>query len=250
MFGALTAADPDEFIEEDIEATPTGFEVGVSEGIVADLTPAYDAAIKRLREQRGGLSAKERLGALLVGFGQPTRHGKWQESLGNASQMLFQQSLARRKEDEDRRSQLEKLMSAREVAKIRANATTEAARIRAEKAAAASGEGSPIVAALGRKPNADEVKRIGYAQRLWPELPPQEIAKMLYHPKVEVFMLRPSVVSGAASQGFDVDAALGTLGQGVGAPTLNEFLIEARKANPGVGDADLTAYYNKKYGEE
>jgi hypothetical protein len=32
------------------------------------------------------------------------------------------------------------------------------------------------------------------------------------------------------------------------APSLNEFLVAARKSNPGVPDADLTAYYNKKYG--
>ena len=135
MFGALTAADPtDEFLEEDIEESPTGFEVGVSEGIVADLTPVYDAAIQRLRQQRQGLSAKERLGALLVGFGQPTRHGKWQEGVSNAASLLFQQSMGRRKEDEARRSELERLTNAREVAKIRSSAQIEAAKIRATKA--------------------------------------------------------------------------------------------------------------------
>ena len=30
-------------------------------------------------------------------------------------------------------------------------------------------------------------------------------------------------------------------------PNLNVFLEAARKANPGVSDADLTAYYNSKY---
>jgi hypothetical protein len=34
------------------------------------------------------------------------------------------------------------------------------------------------------------------------------------------------------------------------APSLNEFLAAARKSNPGVPDADLTAYYNKKYGKK
>jgi hypothetical protein len=32
-------------------------------------------------------------------------------------------------------------------------------------------------------------------------------------------------------------------------PTLNEFLAAARKANQGVSDADLTKYYNNKYGK-
>jgi len=36
----------------------------------------------------------------------------------------------------------------------------------------------------------------------------------------------------------------------VTAPTLNDFLAKARKANPGTSDADLTAYYNKKYGKQ
>jgi len=33
------------------------------------------------------------------------------------------------------------------------------------------------------------------------------------------------------------------------APTLQQFLPAARKANPGVSDADLTAYYNRTYGK-
>jgi hypothetical protein len=33
-------------------------------------------------------------------------------------------------------------------------------------------------------------------------------------------------------------------------PALNEFLAAARKSNPGTSDADLTAYYNKKYGKQ
>jgi hypothetical protein len=35
----------------------------------------------------------------------------------------------------------------------------------------------------------------------------------------------------------------------VAKPSLNEFLNEARKANQGVSDADLTTYYNNKYGK-
>jgi cytochrome c551/c552 len=30
-------------------------------------------------------------------------------------------------------------------------------------------------------------------------------------------------------------------------PDLNTFMVAARKANPGVSDADLKAYYNSKY---
>jgi hypothetical protein len=35
----------------------------------------------------------------------------------------------------------------------------------------------------------------------------------------------------------------------VAKPSLNEFLPAARKANPGVSDADLDKYYNSKYGK-
>jgi hypothetical protein len=38
-------------------------------------------------------------------------------------------------------------------------------------------------------------------------------------------------------------------GAGGGKPSLQEFLAKARAANPGVSDADLTAYYNKTYGQ-
>jgi len=34
------------------------------------------------------------------------------------------------------------------------------------------------------------------------------------------------------------------------APSLTAFLVAARKSNPGISDADLTAYYNKKYGKQ
>ena len=36
---------------------------------------------------------------------------------------------------------------------------------------------------------------------------------------------------------------------GMGKPSLQEFLAKARAANPKVSDADLTAYYNKTYGQ-
>jgi hypothetical protein len=36
---------------------------------------------------------------------------------------------------------------------------------------------------------------------------------------------------------------------GTGKPSLQEFLAKARAANPKVSDADLTAYYNKTYGQ-
>jgi hypothetical protein len=34
------------------------------------------------------------------------------------------------------------------------------------------------------------------------------------------------------------------------APSLNEFLVAARKSNPGVSDADLTTFYNNKYAKK
>jgi hypothetical protein len=37
--------------------------------------------------------------------------------------------------------------------------------------------------------------------------------------------------------------------QGAPKPTLEQFMAAARKANPGAADADLTAFYNQKYGQ-
>lgn len=141
MPGPLTAADDYNFDEtdygvdgvtnEDVNVSPYG--VDVSSGI-ADLSPVYDAAIQRLKDQRSGLSSRERLGALLVGFGQPTRHGKWQEGVSNAAQVLFQQSTAQKTADEKRRSELERLQNARDIAGIRTKAQIRAAEIRADAA--------------------------------------------------------------------------------------------------------------------
>jgi len=53
-----------------------------------------------------------------------------------------------------------------------------------------------------------------------------------------------------------IDAEMGSSGGGQAAPTqqsttkgpdLNTFMVEARKVNPGVSDADLRAYYDSKY---
>lgn len=44
-------------------------------------------------------------------------------------------------------------------------------------------------------------------------------------------------------------AAPGAGAGGMGKPSLQEFLAKARAANPKVSDADLTAYYNKTYGQ-
>jgi hypothetical protein len=199
MLGALTAADnPDslEVFEEEQELTPQGYDIGVSEGIVADLSPAYDAAIQRLRDQRRGLSARERLGALLVGFGQPTRTGKWQEGASNAASVLMSQAGERRKEDETRRREIDRLMNAREIAKMRSNATLEAARLR--------GSSSSAGTVGGRKLNADEVKRFGYAKRLFPGKTDEELVGMLYEPGVDNLMQQPQINAALAGGGYDV----------------------------------------------
>ena len=203
MIGPQTAADIDnEFAVEEMEQTPSGYEVGVSEGVVADLTPVYDAAIQRLREQRRGLSARERLGALLIGFGQPTRHGRWQDAAANAAGMLFQQSLGRRKEDEDRRRELERLTNAREVAKIRSNATIEAARIRAAK----NGGSDTLLTALGHKPNADEIKRLGIVRNRRPNFTPEQAVQSMYEPWVDRILVAPQIGAAAAGAGYAKDA--------------------------------------------
>lgn len=210
MPGALTAADEDFDLgvgadEEEMAggsgADPYAIDVASSGGI-ADLTPAYDAAIARLRQQRAGMSTKERLGALLVGFGRPTQSGKWQEAASNAAQQLLQQRLLDRERAEKRQTELDRLMGARDVAGIRSKAQIEAARIRA----GAVGKGG-----AGGLKDADQRKRFGYAKMLFPGKTDEEYMGLLYSPKIDYMMMRPGVASSAASQGVDVSEALGSV---------------------------------------
>lgn len=257
MAGPLTAADDYNFEDmdfgvdgvetEDVNVETDPYAVDVS-GAVADYTPVYQRAIERLRSQREGMTSRQRLGALLVGFGQPTRSGKWQESLGNASQLLFQQTLAQRERDERRREKLAELESRMDVAGVRTKAQIEAARIRADAAKAKVGATDPITLALGHKPDADERRRIGHALRLFPGKTGQDLVGLLYSPKVNFMMMQAGVAGAAANGGNDPRAALKSVQSAIDVPTLEEFLVTGRADNPGVSDAELTAYYNKEYG--
>lgn len=233
MPGPLTAAD-DFNIEDysvnangvdsvdDLNVDQTPYGVDISNG-VADLSPVYDAAIQRLKAERGGLSNRERLGALLIGFGQPTRHGRWQEGVSNAANVLFQQTLAQKTSDEKRRSELERLMNARDIAGVRSAATIKAAEIRA----AASGATKGSIAALGHKPNADEIKRMGIIQNRRPNYTPEQVVKEMYEPWVENLLLQPDLAKAAITGGYPEDAAKYTPPAGATIKDLRDQAAEA-----------------------
>lgn len=198
MAGPLTAADDYTFEEtEDLgmDGMDLGFEEMSVEPIGAGtdgIAGAYDAAIERLRAQRSGLSGKERIGALLVGFGQPTRSGKWQEGVANAAQLLLQQKLASRQADEARRMKLEELMARRDVDVAKAGNARDLATIRAN---AAAGKGKSL--------NAEQIKRMGYAKRAFPGKSDEELMTMLYEPVIDRLMVAPQIAASAASGGYD-----------------------------------------------
>lgn len=102
----------------------------------------YRKASERLRAQRSGLSGREQIGSLLVGFGQPTQSGRWQDAVANAANTLLQQKLKSRDRDASREDLLAKyeLEGEYKAAMIdaqmaRANATARAAGAKADLAA-------------------------------------------------------------------------------------------------------------------
>lgn len=212
MVSPLTAADDEDIgfdigadAEDDMLTGGVGYAVQAPGSVLdpTDLSPVYDAALQRLRAQRSGLSGKQRLGALLVGFGQPTRHGKWQEGAANAALMLSQQTLAAREQDEKRRLKLEELMTQRDIAGARSKGALEIARMKAGQ---------------GGKLNADQVKRMGYAQTLFPDKSEEELRRLLYSPKVDYMMMRGGVAAAAASQGLAVGDALHSVEDAIAPP--------------------------------
>lgn len=209
--GPLTAADDDEesgaLDDPDFNVDFSGMDYG-SPGDFAvgamgsgmspnDIAGVYTQAADLLKQQRRGLSGREKLGALLVGFGQPTRSGHWQEAVGNASQLLLQQTLAQRAKDDERRQQLANMLLRGKIADSQNARALEVARIKAQGSGAATG-----------KLDADQKKRLGYVQLQNPEMPIEEAIKHLYDPHIDYMMMRPGIISSAASGGFDPRAAL------------------------------------------
>lgn len=108
--------------EEEISIDAPGFEeedeeiaVSAPPAMAPSLTPddissVYSQAAQLLRQQRQGLSTREKLGALLIGAAQPTRGGRWQDMVVNAGSSLAQRTLSSRKEEEARRQQLAGLL--------------------------------------------------------------------------------------------------------------------------------------------
>lgn len=218
--------------EEGVSDLLAGDALSVGATGASGIGAAYDAAIKRLLAQRQGLSRSQMVGAALLGFSQPSRHG-WRNSVVNAANMVSKQALSEREKDEKRRAQLEKLMMGRDIASAKDATALEVAKIRSNK--------PPKLAN-----DTDQRMRLGYAQRLFPGKTPEQIVgeNLLYDPRVDKAMFRVYGVRAAAGAGEDVDE----VEVAPEVPTLEVFLVAAREANPGVPDAELTAYYNKKYG--
>lgn len=144
----LTAADEYDF-EVEGETPDGGFAVqGVGEDFdqkfaeQSQIAAALGQAAEALKAQRSGLSGRQRLGALLLGFAQPTKRGKWQEYVVNAATALGQRSVAQQALDEKRRQELARMENAQKIAMIRANA----AKYEADKRAEASVNKPPAMA--------------------------------------------------------------------------------------------------------
>lgn len=190
--GPLSFEDDEEALATGADEMLAGEDLTVGALGASGISAAYEAAIKRLLAQRSGLSSRERLGAALVGFGQPSRHG-WRGGVANASQMLLQQAMQARKQDEERRAQLEKLMLGRDVASAKDATALKVAEIRANK--------PPKLAN-----DTDQRMRLGYAKRLFPNLSEDEIVKrnLLYDPRVDQQMFRVYGARSAAMAGEEI----------------------------------------------
>lgn len=242
--GPLTAADDDDTsgaLDVSFDpATSGGYNLDQTDDLSADypgassIAAGYRAAVERLKAQRAGLSGDEKLGALLLGFGQPVRRGgNWRDSVSNAAQSLMANTLAAKKDDRAREALIAKYTAE---AGPKA-ATGQAALDRANKPADLVKDGQ-------------QRTRLGYARNIFPGLTDKELVEgnYLYDPKVEKLLLRLYGARSAAAVGEEVDDEDVAPVTPAEAPALDVFLVEARKANPGVSDDDLTAYYHKKYG--
>ena len=127
--------------------------------------------------------------------------------------------------------------NAQELAQIRRAATEEYAKSFKVDPYAQLRAGTSQ-AELARKRIEDINKELNAAEYGAVQRSPEEIAAL----KTEKANLLKQVSSGAGVGGGDG-------GGGVTKPTLQQFLEKARAANPGISDADLTAYYNKTYGK-
>lgn len=186
---------------------------------------AYDQAIANLRAQRTGLSTKEKLSALLAGFGTPTPGGIGNQ-LSNAARSLLLQKAQANKLDQARQALISKYLADKGV-KMTTAADAEA------KAAEKSTSGAP---------NPEEKVRLGYARNYFPNVPDDQIMarNLMYDPKVNTAILGWKQATPMAAAG-DVQPS-------VAPPTFVEFMTKGRELNPGASDADLRALYVHKFG--
>lgn len=235
VFGPLTAADDggDDDLDPPLDDAAFAMDPGAISSLAAKYPDAsairdsYEAGIARLKAQRTGLTGREKLAVALAGFAQPSQHG-FRGAVANAASALVQQNALARKQDLAREALIAKYM------------TEEGPKLVSGAAAMAKANKPPDLTK-----DTDQRMRMGYARRMFPGKTDDEIAasNLLYDPKVDQQMIRIYGARASATAGEDV----GDVETPV-TPTLDAFLPAARKANPGVSDADLTAYYRKKYG--
>lgn len=211
--------------------TPSG---GDYSGIIAKL----NQATQRLKDQRSGLTTQQKISALLTGFGQPAAHNGWQSALGNAAANLQAQTLAKSKTDATRDDLITKydLMAAHYGAQNQAGMarTAEMAQAAKDKATAAAGK--------AQTPDNEARFRLGMAKLYFPGVSEADIIarNLSYDPKVNGAALNWRAANSMAASGDVLPPPA--------PPTLADFLVKARAANPGVSDTDLRGYYIKKYG--
>lgn len=220
-------------------SSPLGVLPGQSAGDESDSpVAALRAATARLKAQRSGLSGTQQLAALLTGFGQPSAHAGWQSGVVNAAQALQTQQLAARKADQARQD----LITKYDLASAHYQAQNEASTQRTAELAQAAKERAAASAAKAQTPDNEARFRLGMAKLYFPGVPEAEIVarNLLYDPKVNGAALNWRAANSMAASGEVLPPPA--------PPTLGDFLVKARAANPGVSDADLRGYYIKKYG--
>lgn len=100
-----------------------------------DLSPissSIERAIATLKAQRAGLSTREKLASLLIGFGQPSQHG-FKGAVANASKNLLLNSIAARKNDNANQALIAKYEAMLGPSMVTAAQKAEAQKAQAQK---------------------------------------------------------------------------------------------------------------------
>jgi hypothetical protein len=90
----------------------------------------YDQQAQRLREQRVGMTKKERLLETLAAFGQPVRGGMG-EALANAARVTAARTLEEQRADRERQAALAQLMAKQQLEALQAAETADTWELRA-----------------------------------------------------------------------------------------------------------------------